>query len=493
MKRNLILGGIAILTLGLMGYFIGRPNEREQKEAAAQQAIISDTTVPVTFVRPVTRPLQANLTLNGPIRTLDEVDVGAKLGGRIVMVTVQEGSRVRAGQVIARVDSASIMQQISQAQAQVSAALSAKQQAQIQAQVSPQQSMIAIRQAEAGVAQARAQLDLVRAGARTQEVSRAREQVNSTKAAMDKAKADLDRAKRLFAGDAISRSAVEAAQLSYDTALANYRSAVEGFDLLIEGARPQEIRQAEEGVRQAEEQLRMARANQVNDDIRRQQVQQADAQLRQAQAQLRIAQQQLSDTAIISPIDGYVTGRPAKVGQVVSPGTPVASIVSLNGVYFEGQVPETEIANVQIGQTATVTLDAIPGRTFEGTVVAIDPKAESLGRLFATRIAINNPGSIVRPGMFGKAILRLKSIPNALTLPVDAIRKEGDKSFVFVRNGDVAKRVEIRVGQQQGEFVQVFNLTTTQDVVLKGKDLLQDGSKIREDKPAEVAEEGAEK
>ena len=489
MKRNVILVGIGVLALGTMGYLIGRPNVREQKEAAAQQEIISDTTVPVTFVRPTMKPLQANLTLNGPIRTLDEVDVGAKLGGRIVMMTVQEGSRVRAGQVIARVDSASIMQQISQAQAQVSGALSAKQQAQIQAQISPQQSLIAIRQAEAGVAQARAQLDLVRAGARTQEVSRAREQVNSTKSAMEKAKTDLDRAKRLFAGDAISRSAVEAAQLNYDTALSTYRSALESYDLIVAGARPQEIRQAEEGLRQAEEQLRMARSNRVNDDIKRQQVQQADAQLRQAQAQLRLAQQQLSDTAIISPIEGTVTGTPAKVGQVVSPGTPVASIVSLNGVYFEGQVPETEIANVQIGQTATVTLDAVPGRTFNGTIVAIDPKAESLGRLFATRIAINNPGSVVRPGMFGQAVLRLKNIPNAMTLPLDALRKEGDKTYVFVKNGEVAKRVEVRIGQQQGETVQVLGLTTNQEVILKGKDIVQDGSKIREDKPAV---EGAE-
>jgi RND family efflux transporter MFP subunit len=484
MKRNLILGSIGVLLLATMFYFIGKPNKREQAEAAAQQKIISDATVPVTFTKPVVRTLQANLTLNGPIRTLGEVDLGAEIGGRIVMVTVQEGSRVRAGQVVARVDSATIMEQIRQAQGQVSAALSAKQQASISAQISPQQSMAAIRQAEAALGQARASLDLVRAGARTQEVARAREQVTSTKAAMDKAKVDLDRAKRLFAGDAISRADVEAAQLAYGSALGNYRSAVESLDLLVEGARPQEIRQAEEGVRQAEEQLRLARANSVTDDIKRQQVQQADAQLQQAQAQLRMARVQLSNTSVVSPVDGYVTGKPIKAGQVVSPGTPVATIVSLDGVYFEGQVPETEIANVKVGQSASVTLDAVPGRTFAGTIVAIDPKAESLGRLFAARIAINNAGSIVKPGMFGKAILRLRNIPNAVTLPLDAIRKSGEKSYVFVKNGDTAKRIEVRIGHQEGNTVQVLGLVANSEVVLRGKDLVEDGSKIREDKPA---------
>ncbi len=483
MKRNLILGGIGVALLALMFYFISNPNAQQKKEAAAQQKAVSDTTVPVTFINPTVKPMTVELTLNGPIRTLDDVDVGSKLAGRIVAVSVQEGARVRAGQVIARVDSASLTQQIMQAQAGVAAALSAKQQATIQAQVSPQQSMAAIRQAEAGVAQAQAQLDLVQAGARSQDVARSRETVNSAKSALDKAKVDLDRAKKLYAGDAISKADVDAAQLGYDTALSTYRSALEAYDAIVEGARPQEIRQAQEAVRQAQEQLRLARANAVNDDIKKQQVTQADAQLRQAQATLRLAQQQLSEASIISPIDGYVTGKPAKVGQVVSPGTVVASIVSLDGVYFEGQVPETEIANVQIGQTATITLDAIPGRAFTGSIIAIDPKAESLGRLFAARIALQNSGNAVKPGMFGQAVLKLRSIPDAVTLPLGAIKREGDKSYVFTKNGDVARRVQVQIGHQEGEVVQVIGLPTNTEVIMGGKDLVQDGSKIREDKP----------
>ena len=86
MKRNLILGGVGLGLIALMLFMIGRPNEQEQKEAAAQQAIVSDTTVPVTLTRPVIKTLQATLTLNGPIRTLGEVDLGSKLAGRIVMV-----------------------------------------------------------------------------------------------------------------------------------------------------------------------------------------------------------------------------------------------------------------------------------------------------------------------------------------------------------------------------------------------------------------------
>jgi membrane fusion protein (multidrug efflux system) len=138
---------------------------------------------------------------------------------------------------------------------------------------------------------------------------------------------------------------------------------------------------------------------------------------------------------------------------------------------------------VEIGQTASLTLTAVPSRTFTGTVVAIDPKADSLGRLFAARIAINNPGSIVRPGMFGQAVLRLRNVPGAITVPQDAIRKIGDKSYVFVKSGDVAKRVEVKVGLEDGTSVQVTGVSPNADIILRGKDIVQEGSKIREDKP----------
>ncbi|MGI8923724.1 MAG: efflux RND transporter periplasmic adaptor subunit [Fimbriimonadales bacterium] len=480
MKRHIALGVIVLALLATVFYFVGRPDKEAQKEAKAQQQMIADQIVPVTFVSPRTSALKSTLDVSGPLKTLDDVQLGAKIPGRLTMVTVREGSRVRAGQVVARVETRNLMQQINQAQGALQAAMSVKQQAEIQANISPQQSLATIRQAQAGLDASKARLSLVRKGARSQEKDQAKERVNESKARLDKAKSDLDRAKRLFAGDAIPRADVEAAQMQYDSALSNYRSALEGYDLVVEGARPEEISQAEDAVRQAEEQLRLARTNTITDHVKRQQVQQAEAQIRQARASLSLAQMQLADAAVVSPVSGYVSGKPAQVGQVVNVGSPIATVVGLSGVYFEGQIPETEIANVSVGQQASVRMDALPNRVFTGRIVAIDPRADNLGRQFAARIAMND-GGVLRPGMFGKATLTLITIPNAVLVPRDAVLKQNGTAFVFVANGQVAKKLAVKLGRVQKDWIQVIGLAPSEKVIVKGKDALTDGGKIRED------------
>lgn len=218
------------------------------------------------------------------------------------------------------------------------------------------------------------------------------------------------------------------------------------------------------------------------DSVRKQQVVQADAQLREARARLTQARQALSDASIIAPVDGFVSGRPAQVGQVVSPGTPLAQIVSLNGVYLEGQIPEGEIAKVTTGLQVRVNVASYQNKTFEGTVVAVRPVADSLGRLFTARIAVNDPSKLLRPGMFADASLVLGRTDDAILLPVDAIISKENKTYVFVDSGGKAKRIEIKTGANKDGKVQVFDLSPSERVVLKGKDLLTDGTVIKEDK-----------
>lgn len=466
-------------------FALGCADKEALKQAKVQQQLLADKTVPVTFVTPKVTTVEATLEVNGPLKSLDEVQLGARVPGRLIMVAVKDGSPVRRGQVIARVETADIMQQIQQAQAAVAVAESARQQAIINARISPQQTAAAIRQARAALSAAKAKLSMTRKGARSQERQQARERVTLAKATLDKRKIDLERAKTLYANDAIAKSEVDAAQWQYDSALADYRSALEALSLVEEGARPEEISQAQDAVQQAEEQLRSAIANSMTDDIRRQQVQQAEGQLRQARASLRLAQMQLVDTAIVSPVDGYVSGKAAQVGQVMSAGTPVATVVSLSGVYLEGQIPEKEMPNVAVGQSAEVRLDAWPGKVFHGSIVAIRPSADSLGRLFAARIAINDSKAL-RPGMFGKAKILLATIRDAVMVPIDAVLTQNNKAYVYVANGQVAKRIEVRLGKTQNDWVQVMGLAPSQKVILRGKDSVLDGSQIREDKAPQV-------
>lgn len=459
----------------------GCRDKEAQEQAERQKRLLEDQTVPVTFTEPKIDDLSIALDVSGPLKSLDEVQVGAETAGRLTMVAVNDGSPVRAGQVIARVDSVALSLQVQRAEAGLARAKSLRAQAEQQAKMSPKSTEASIQQAEAALAQAQANLRLVRAGARTQEIERAKEQVNAAKATMEKRRMDYDRMQELFNQEVISRSELEQAEWAYKTALADYRAAVEALDALQEGSRPEEIERAEEAVRQAEAGVRAARANADIDNVRREQLREANAAVREAEAALASARKQLADADVISPITGYVVGRPAQVGQVVAPGTPIARIVSLNSVYFEAKIPEMEVAKVSTGQQVEVTIDALPDIKFTGTVAAVTPQADDLGRLFSARIAVENGRGLLKPGMFGKGRIITEQVRGATLIPTDAIRTEGGKHFVFVAENAKAKQVEVRIGLTQDGYTQVLDYNESGKLILGGKDLLTDGAAIRED------------
>lgn len=457
----------------------GCRDKEAQEQAKIQQELISDTTVPVTLIEPTVKTIEDVIEITGQLEAQTEIQLGAKVPGKITSVSVKDGSQVRAGQVIATVDSTELYYAVQQAEAAVASARSAKAQAELQAKISPEQTQANIKQAEAQLESAKARLQLLLKGAREQEKKQAQERVAEAKAGMDKAKNDLDRMKQLYAQDAVSKADVDAAQMQYDSSVARYRQALEAYNQILEGARPEEIRQAEQDVKQAEEAVKSAKTATTMDAVRNEQVRQAEAQLRQAESQLRTARTRLADASIVSPVDGFVIGKPAQIGQVVGAGTPVATIVSVAGTYVEGQLPEREVANVQVGMPVRIRVDAFPNEEFKGTVLAIRPSATALGRLFAARIAIDDPTNRLKPGMFARAKVLKSKIDDAVLLPVGAILENGEEKFVFIPDGDKAKKMPIETGLLEGEYVQVLNFSSTQKVILKGKDQLADGSKIK--------------
>lgn len=224
-----------MVLLSLAALAFGCADREAQKNAKAQAEMLADTTIAVTVVRPERRDVIEALEVSGSLDSLDFVQVGAKVGGRLVRVSVRDGSAVRAGQVIAEVETTDLRLQVEQARAALQQALARRAEAELQVAMTPEQTEAAVRQAEAQLESAKARLDLARAGARAQEKEQAKARVNQTKAQLDKAKADLDRVRRLYEQEAVAKADLDAAQAIYDQALAGYQQAVEAYDLLLEG------------------------------------------------------------------------------------------------------------------------------------------------------------------------------------------------------------------------------------------------------------------
>lgn len=471
---------------------VGCVNREAQAQGKRTEELIKDPTVSVT-VEPVSvRSLSETLEITGELATSSDTTVGSKVAGRLVSVSIQDGSAVSAGQVVAELDATLQRAQVQQAQQQVNGARAALNQALTNARVAPQRSAAAVATAEAQLRSAKAQLSKARSGARTEEVSQAQAQVTAAKSSMETAKRDRDRARTLFEQGAVSQQRVDAAENAYQAALSNYEAALENLRMKQNWTRPEDLSAAEEAVRQAEEGLRSAQAQKSLDALLKDQVDQARANLKSAEAALSIAQQNLADTQIRAPFSGKVFGKPSQPGSVLNPGSPVFRLVGKEGLFFEGSVAEKIVGQLSQGDTVAVTLDALGSDSITGHVVSISATSQEVARVFRVRIAIDGAPEAAKPGMFARGIVSLKTIEGASVVPSSAVISEGADSFVFTAEGNVAKKVKVTLGLKTDGMVQVSGVPSGTKVVVEGAVGLTDGKKLKVQEPAKEPAAGNE-
>lgn len=229
---------------------------------------------------------------------------------------------------------------------------------------------------------------------------------------------------------------------------------------------------------------------------------QADAAARratQARAQLARAADLLGKTEIVSPLDGTVTRLPVREGEMVvigiqnMPGTTIMTISDLAVINVEVKVAEAEILNVKVGQAATVTLEALPGREIAGEVVEVGASALPLvgagaaAREFKVKVRVMDPQEGLRPGLTGDAEILVGEATDALAVPLQAVVLRGEagreRPGVFVGEGRTARFVPVETGMIGGLEIEVKKGLDEGREIVAGpwqslKDL-QDGAAIR--------------
>lgn len=471
-RSSLLLLGGSVLALALVAGCVDRD---AQAQARRTEAIVADPTIPVQ-VQPIeTRDLDEVITISGTLVTNLDVQIAAKIPGRLVSVQVREGDRVAAGQVIATQETVELNAQLQQAIAQQQQAQAGLVQAERALNVNPEITRSNIAAAEAQLRQAQASLDRARAGARPEERAQAQAAVDAARAALDNARTQLERSRRLFEEGAIAKVEVEAAELQFVTALSQYEQALEGKRIADNATRPEDLRAAEEQVRAAEEQVRSVRASERLDANLVQQVDSARAQLRAAQEGVRLARQALSDATVRAPFAGTISGRPSEVGTLASPGTPIARIIGVQGLHLQAQVTELQVRRVTVGAPVEVSVGGIQKR---GVVAAIDPLAGEVGRLFNLRVELQGDLSDVRAGMFATGTLRLGIRENVTVAPNPAIIRDGEDTFVFVVEGTRARRVPVTLGISNGNVTEIQGVSEGDQLVIQGQDQLFDDAEV---------------
>jgi len=198
-----------------------------------------------------------------------------------------------------------------------------------------------------------------------------------------------------------------------------------------------------------------------------------------AEAALQLSEAKLAKMDLRAPFSGIIGLRSVSVGDYVKEGADLVNLESIDPLKVDFRVPEVYMRQVQVGQSLQVQLDALPGKTFEGKVFAVNPLIDAAGRAVVIRAMVRNPDTSLRPGMFARVRLITRDAQDALVLPEQALVPQGDQQFVFRIQDGKAVRTKVEVGQRRDAKVEILTGLAKDDLVVTAGQLkLRDGAPV---------------
>jgi HlyD family secretion protein len=304
------------------------------------------------------RPPANILPLQGHMEAT-ETDLAFKVPGIIEYIFFQEGDWVSANQVVAGLEAQDLKNEVARARGDL--------------------------------ATATANQNKYERGYRIQEIKEAQAQVGKTKADLVNKKMDYERYQNLYKRKVVPAITRDKFEAEYLMAKEAHKSAVEQYSMMKEGYRVEDI-------------------HAVRGDFQK------------AKASLELALTRLGYATITSPVNGVILVRPMEPGMTAAVGAPVLTVGDMDNIYFQGYIPETDLAKVKFGMKAYVTTDAYPGKKYPAWVSFINSKAEFTPKTVETykervtlvyrcKIRAQNLNYDLKPGMPAEAVVLLDSQP----------------------------------------------------------------------------------
>ncbi|NIO70082.1 MAG: efflux RND transporter periplasmic adaptor subunit [Anaerolineae bacterium] len=383
--------------------------------------------------------IEATVSATGSIAPEAEVTLTSELGGKVEEIFVEKGQMVKAGDPLAKLETASLELQVAQAQATLALNEAKLQQAMKGASAED------ILAAEAELAGAKANYEKVKAGPTEEELIVAKADMEKAAIALQKAQAEYDQVAWVPGLSALPQSAaLQQASIDYERAKADYQK-------IAQSPTESELMSAWAQVVQAQTNLDKLRKNPEPEEVAI-----AQAQVDQAQAQLEEAQLKLEKAVITAPFDGVVASLGAKVGEMVSSSTPMVVLADISKFHIDVEIDEIDISQITEGQEVLITLDALPDEEINGHVEAIAPTATVDGGVvsYVVTVAIEPTDASLRAGMSANTTITTARNENALVVPNRYIQVDRENGKMYVERLEedgLTSRVEIQT-DMRSEF-----------------------------------------
>src|SRR5437763_275565 len=200
-----------------------------------------------------------------------------------------------------------------------------------------------------------------------------------------------------------------------------------------------------------------------------------------AKVQVEQAQKGVRDVVIYSPISGYVSDRPADVGEYLSTSSKVATVVRTNPLRVRIDIPEQAISTVHDGQSASGSVRTYPDRSFAGRVARVSPNVSQQSRTLTVEAEVENTENLLKPGQFATIRVLLPQSDPATLVPASAVKTDGTTARVFVVKDGVARERLVATGQTDGGLVEIKgNVSADEIVATSNVDQLADGVPVRQ-------------
>lgn len=198
-----------------------------------------------------------------------------------------------------------------------------------------------------------------------------------------------------------------------------------------------------------------------------------------ARARVTLAQKALADTTVRAPFAGVVGERFVSIGDYVTRGTKVATVMRVDPLRVELTVPEQFVSAIATGRSVTFEVDAYPGETFVGQVRYVSPSVAANTRALTLEAIVPNGNGRLKPGFFATAQIEQAAMLPGLLVPATAVRTVAGTARVFVIAGDRVEERVVMAGQVVGDRVEITSgLTKGERVVATGADRMVDGVRV---------------
>jgi membrane fusion protein, multidrug efflux system len=211
-----------------------------------------------------------------------------------------------------------------------------------------------------------------------------------------------------------------------------------------------------------------------------------------ATAAAALAKTRLAKHVLTAPFGGIAGVRNVSVGAYVAAGTNLTNLEKIDVLKVDFKVPEIYLDAVKTGQAVEVSVDAVPGATFNATIYAINPLLDVNGRALEIRARLDNKDGRLRPGLFARILIKGLQERDALMVPEAAVQSRGGDTFIFVIDNAKAIERRVKVGLRADAEVEIVDgLESASRVVTAGHQKLRNGSDVEVVEPAADAARSA--